>query len=174
MTGRSLALAALAAGAVSFILADPMLAQPPRPPQAGQPAPKAAKPEPLISFLPKGPLEEFIVAQFDIRTINSSLNVGREIYQARLMELGYRPLPRHRPADPLVLDSPTGTITLSLFERGDHNFDGIEDILVCLNDRAKNGSFNATQPLILQKYSDNSPLVALAVGVDDSRCPRSG
>jgi hypothetical protein len=174
MAGRSLALVALAAGAAVLSCATPILAATPRPSQAATPAPKAPKPPPLTSFLPKGPLEEFVVAQFDIRTINSSLNVGREIYQARVMELGYRPLPRLRPADPLVLDSAAGTITISLFERGDHNSDGIEDILVCFNDRAKNGGFNATQPLVLQKYSDNTPLVALAVGVDDTRCPRSG
>jgi hypothetical protein len=174
MTGRALALVALAAGAAFLSCAGPILAAPPKPSEAAKPAQQTPRPQPLTSFLPKGPLEQFVVAQFDIRTINSSVNVGREIYQARLMELGYRPLPRLRPADPVVLDSPTGTITLSLFERGDHNSDGIEDILVCFNDRAKDGKFNATRPLILQKYSDNTPLVALAVGVDDSRCPRSG
>ncbi len=173
MAGRSLALVALAAGAALLTCAAPIWAQAPRPSQTARLAPNSPK-LPLTSFLPKGPLEQFVVAQFDVRTINSSMNVGREIYQARIMELGYRPLPRQRPADPLVLDSPTGTITLSLFERGDHNSDGIEDILICLNDRAKDGSFHATQPLILQKYSEDSPLVALAVGVDDTRCPRSG
>jgi hypothetical protein len=132
------------------------------------------KSDPLTSFLPKGPLEDFVVAQFDIRTINSSLNIGREAYQARLMELGYRIEPRRRATDPLVLRSDAGTITLSLFERGDHNLDGIEDILVCMTDQTKDGKFSATQPLILQKYSDNTPLVALAVGIDDPRCPRRG
>jgi hypothetical protein len=173
MAGRSLALAALTAAAVVLSRAAPISAAPPREPQTARLAPNSPK-LPLTSFLPKGPLEQFVISQFDVRTINSSVNVGREIYQARLLELGYRPLPRQRPSDPLVLDSPTGTITISLFERGDHNFDDIEDILVCLNDRAKDGRFNATQPLILQKYSDNTPLVALAVGVDDARCPRSG
>jgi hypothetical protein len=166
-------LVAMVVGAALFC-ADPMLAAPPaKSAPAEKPAPKTLK-LPLTTFLPRGPLEEFVVAQFDIRTINSSMSVGREIYQARLMELGYRPLPRRRSTDPLVLDSPAGTITLSLFERGDHNLDSIEDVLVCMTDHAKDGRFNATQPLILQKYSDSTPLVALAVGVDDSRCQRAG
>jgi hypothetical protein len=126
----------------------------------------------LTSFLPSGALEDFVVSQFDIRTINSSMNRGREPYQARLTELGYRAEPHRHAGDPLVLKSDDGTITLSLFERGDHNLDGIEDVLVCMTDRTKDGRFSATQPLVLQKFSDTTPLVALAVGVEDSRCPR--
>jgi hypothetical protein len=173
MVRLPIALLAVAAGALALFLAQPILAAPP-PKTAPLAKPEPKRKGPALSFLPKGPLEEFVIAQFDIRTINSSMSVGREIYQARLLELGYRPLPRRRPIDPLVLDSPTGTITLSLFERGDHNLDDIEDVLVCLTDHAKDGRFNATQPLILQKYSDTTPLVALAVGVDDPRCPRVG
>lgn len=155
---------------LALMAAQPGLTAPPK----ARPTPpaKAAKAPPLTSFLPHGPLEDFVVAQFDIRTINSSMNQNRDFYQARLMEMGYRPEPRRRSSDPLVLQSDDGTITLSLFERGDHNLDGIEDVLVCMTDRTKDGRFVATQPLVLQKYSDATPLVALAVGVTDPRCPR--
>jgi hypothetical protein len=160
-----------AAGLLLLLTAQPGLSAPPQPPPT--PA-KPVKAPPLTSYLPVGPLEQFVIAQFDIRTINSSVNQGREFYQARLMELGYRPEARRRPSDPLLLQSDEGTITLSLFERGDHNLDGIEDVLVCMTDRTKDGRFTATQPLVLQKYSEATPLIALAVGVIDPRCPRSG
>lgn len=137
-----------------------------RPPAVERAAPAAG----VSSYLPKGPLEDFVIAQFDIRTINSSVNIGREAYQARLMEVGYRPQSRARSTDPVVLNGPNGTITMSLFERGDHNLDSIEDILVCWVDH--NAAINQTtrQVLVLQKYSESTPLVALAVGVNDPRC----
>ena len=154
-----------------LLAAQPGLGAPPRP---SPPPAEAVRAPPLTSYLPAGRLDEFVVAQFDIRTINSSMNQGRDFYQARLMELGYRPEVRRRPTDPLVLQSDDGTITLSLFERGDHNLDGIEDVLVCMSDRTKDGRFTATQPLVLQKYSEATPLVALAVAIIDPRCPRAG
>ena len=55
-----------------------------------QPA-RPAKAASLTSFLPPGRLDGFVITQFDIRTINSSMNQGRDFYQARLIEVGYRP-----------------------------------------------------------------------------------
>ena len=160
----------------SLLPSDLVIEPPYSSPQAPVPPYEPSRPlptgEPLTSFLPRGALDDYVVSQFDVRTVNSSMNIGRDSYQARLMELGYRAQARKRPTDPVVMDGPNGTITLSLFERGDHNLDNIEDVLVCMIDRNSQSRVTTSQILILQKYSDTTPLVALAVGVYDARCPR--
>src|SRR6185312_6681656 len=85
---------ALAAAGVAALCATPLVAAPPARNASARPAAKRKPPQ--VSFMPPGNLEQFVVSQFDIRTINSSVNIGRETYQARLLELGYRPLLRDR------------------------------------------------------------------------------
>ena len=72
----------------------------------------------------------------------------------------------------MLLRTDDGTITLSLFERGDQNLDGIEGVPVCMSDRTNAGRLTTTQPLVLQKYYKAMPLIALAVGVVDPRGPQ--
>jgi len=99
-----------------------------------------------------------VASNLDIRSFNSSIDGRREAYQARLREVGYAPVPRRPGRGPVVvsLASPEGDVALSVFQRGDLNRDGIEDVLVCFEDSPKNGRFHQVQPLLAQKYTANS------------------
>lgn len=132
---------------------------------------RGARPPPLTTFMPDRGFEEWVAANLDIRSFNSSMDNRREAYQARLRELGYEPVPR-RGRGPVVLTftSAEGEVTMSLFERGDLNRDGIEDVLICFQDRLKGSRYDRTQALLAQKYTPNGPLAALDVQVTDPRC----
>ena len=137
---------------------------------------RAPASQPLATFLPKTGVEEYVASNLDIRSFNTSVDGRRETYQARLREVGYKPVPKRSGRGPVVipLESPDGIVVLSLFERGDRNRDGIEDVLVCFEDRRKDGSYNRSQVLLAQKYAASSPLVALDVDVRDARCRTTG
>lgn len=132
----------------------------------------APRPAPLTTFMPERGFEEWVAGNLDIRSFNSSLDNRREAYQARLREVGYDPVPRRsgRGAAAVNLASPDGDITISIFQRGDFNRDGIEDVFICFDDSLKNGRYHRVQPLLAQKYTANGPLVALDVRVTDPRC----
>jgi len=132
----------------------------------------APKAPPLTTFMPDRGFEEWVASNLDIRSFNSSIDGRREAYQARLREVGYAPVPRRPGRGPVVvsLASPEGDVALSVFQRGDLNRDGIEDVLVCFEDSPKNGRFHQVQPLLAQKYTANGPLVALDIRINDPRC----
>jgi hypothetical protein len=138
-------------------------------------APVAAAPS-LVTHMPQRDFENWVAANLDVRSFNNSQDGRRETYQARFRELGYAPPPPRFGRGPVVvtLESKEGVVALSLFERGDHNHDGVEDVVICIDDLMKDGSYHRVQALLAQKYADDGPLVALDVDIRDRRCQPSG
>jgi hypothetical protein len=122
----------------------------------------------LVTFLPTTGLAGFIVSEWDIRTMSSSINPRRKPEQAHFSEVG---LKISKTTDErVVLDGPDDTFVIQVLKRGDANNDGIEDVMVCFSESAKAGTLASSRPLVLQKYSETTPLVALAYAVHDGRC----
>lgn len=124
--------------------------------------------EDLISFLPSEDIEHFVVNEFDIRTTNSSINPRRKIDQSHFIDMGLSISEVNE--NRVVMDNPNETIVIRILRRGDINKDGIEDLAVCLSEDAKKGSLASSRALILQKYSRDTPLIAIAVEHRDKTC----
>jgi len=124
----------------------------------------------LVSYLPKTDLERFIVNNFDIASIRSSLGPRRQPGQFHFSDLGIRPTAIS--AEKIHLESDGWHYDITVLQRGDLNGDGIEDVAVCFVDdgHGAGGTYFSVQPLLLTRYSKNGPLIAISYEPDDKRC----
>lgn len=123
---------------------------------------------PPATFLPAAGLAKFIVAEWDVRTMSSSLNPRRTTQQSHFSDVGLSV--SEATDDRVVLDGADDTFVIQVLKRGDANNDGIEDVVVCLSESAKVGTLRSSHAFVLQKYSKTTPLVALAYTVRDNQC----
>lgn len=114
----------------------------------------------LVSHLPAVDLGRFIAAELDLATVQSSLNPRRGAHQVRFADLGLTVIEASE--ERVVLEGPYEVMVLRVLERGDSNRDGVEDIVICLSEDAKEGTLASSTVYVLQKYSATTPLVALA------------
>ena len=59
-------------------------------------------------------------------------------------------------------DSEDWFYAIAVLERADKNGDGIEDIVVQIDDRAKKGTYSTSNKLLLTRFSDSGDLIAIA------------
>lgn len=123
----------------------------------------------LVTYLPRTGLAKFIVAEWDIRTIRSSINPRRSTNQAHFSDVGV--VVSKAADDRVELEGPVGYWAIRILGRGDANHDGIEDVIVCLTNEAKQGTLATERAYLLQKYSKTTPLVALSYAVHNQQCP---
>jgi len=124
---------------------------------------------PPVTFLPAAGLAKFIVEEWDVRTMSSSLNPRRTTQQSHFFDVGLSV--SEATDDRVVLESADDTFVIQVLKRGDANDDGIEDVIVCLSESARLGTLRSSHAFVLQKYSKTTPLVALAYAVRDKQCP---
>jgi len=132
---------------------------------------KAAPSDELTSFIPKKNLAQFIADNFDIRSIRSSIRPDRLTpNNPTFASLGLHP--RVIGNDTIRFESHGWIYDIRILGRGDENKDGIEDIAVCFTDDGSGagGTYLTVQPLLLTRYSDKTPLIAISYEVFDSRC----
>lgn len=121
----------------------------------------AAEPEvPGAPLIPRERQGWFLVERLDLTTFRSSLGPSRSKGMRHFSDLGMKPT---KVGDKLVeFDSDDWLLRLTILERADKNGDGIEDLVVQVDDQAKKGSYNQSSKLLLTRFSDRGDLIAIA------------
>ncbi|MBR7800517.1 hypothetical protein [Undibacterium fentianense] len=118
----------------------------------------------LTSHFVKKDVLEQIVTDFDLATIRSSLGPRRDQSHRTLHSFGFTkstPTP-----NTLVLEDEGFIYQIQLLHRGDLNQDGVEDLALCLTEKAKQGTYHAQKPLLVSKYTATGMAVALQFEID--------
>lgn len=126
--------------------------------------PAVAAATPFISHLPAHGLGDLLARQFDLASIRSSLGPSRSPGKNTFASLGI--WPSLTQDTKVVFDDPSWYFAMTVLRRGDFNKDGVEDLEVCFVNRAKRGSYNAQQALLVTRYAPDASLVALAFSMD--------
>ena len=120
----------------------------------------------MTSYFPARDVPRFLAANFDLASVRGSFGSRRTAAQRTFASLGQAPT--RVTAELVEFDSEDWYYSLRILWRGDLNRDGIEDLEVCFVDRAKNGSYNSQQALLVSRYSDSG--LALALRFEVSGC----
>lgn len=118
----------------------------------------------LQSHFPQTGVPQFLFDHLDIATFRSSLGPQRDIDQRRFA--GLSPPPTTLTANAIEILEDNWLRRMTIVDRGDFNRDGIEDLVVCLEDNAIGATYRSTQLLLITRYSDNSAAIALHFSVD--------
>ncbi|MDL2357734.1 MAG: hypothetical protein QFF03_20980 [Pseudomonadota bacterium] len=116
------------------------------------------------SYFPVRDLGRFLVANFDVASIRSSLGPRRSPAQRTFASLGE--LPTKVSEDLVEFDRPDWYYAIRILRRADINNDGIEDLEVCFIDQPRGATYHSQQALLITRYSDSSLAVALKFEVD--------
>jgi hypothetical protein len=118
----------------------------------------------LISYIPRSALESFVAETLDLASFRNSFGPRRTAEQRRFSSFGMTP---NRSANGIIQYEDADWIyRIEIGGRGDHNRDGIEDLKLCFEDRAKDGTYSTAQSLLVTRYSNDGLLVALNYEVD--------
>jgi hypothetical protein len=121
----------------------------------------ADKPEasqtPLI---PKEDLGQFVVSHLDLTTFRNSLSPQRKPGMRHFADLGLKP--SRVSGGEVEFDSDDWRYVITVLERADKNGDGLEDLVVRFEDRAKKGSYAGDSKLLLTRFTATGDLIALA------------
>lgn len=66
----------------------------------------------------------------------------------------------------LIVETEDWVYSITALNIRDFNKDGVIDVEICFNDRAKFGTYNAQQPILISQLSKNSDYIALKFEVD--------
>lgn len=121
----------------------------------------------LESYIPKEDIELFVVQHLDLSTFRNSLGPQRKPGQRIFEDFGIAPTSIKK--NEVEIDSEDWRYHIKILRRADINKDGIEDLEICFIDRAKQGSYNTSKPLLITRFSKTGYLVALDFEVDG--CP---
>ena len=124
----------------------------------------AANAQPTTSFFPTRGVAQFLAENFDLASIRSSFGNRRTPAKRTFADFGM--VPTAATEELLAFDDPTWYHGIKVLRRGDFNKDGIEDLEICFVDRAKEGSYNAQQPLLVTRYSATTYAVAMIFELD--------
>lgn len=124
----------------------------------------AASAQPLVSFFPHKGLGHFLANNFDLASIRSSFGPRRT--PATRTFAAFDMAPTKVTDDILEFDEPTWYYGIRVLRRADINSDGIEDLEICFIDKAKEGSYDAQQALLVTRYSASTYAVAISYQVD--------
>ncbi|MES1947584.1 hypothetical protein C84B14_09557 [Salinisphaera sp. C84B14] len=123
------------------------------------------------SYIPDKGVGEFIISTLDLASFRNSLGPRREPGDHTFADLGMEPTSRSR--DGVVFESNDWRYRIQVLERGDFNGDGIEDLKLCFQDRARDGTYSVQTPLLVSRYDSAGYLVALAFDlIETPTCKR--
>lgn len=111
------------------------------------------------SFLPRKDVGKFIAAQLDITTFRSSLGPQLTPGVRHFADLDMKPTKTGEKE--VEFDMEDWFFAITVLERADKNGDGIEDMLVEIEDRAKEGTYNTTTKVLLSRLSESGRLIAI-------------
>ncbi|MEM9808178.1 MAG: hypothetical protein AAF959_23170 [Cyanobacteria bacterium P01_D01_bin.56] len=111
------------------------------------------------SYFPDQDVAHFLVDHLDLATFRNSLQPRRTTMDRTFTDLGIEP--SFVSETKVELETDDWVYSITILRRGDINRDGIEDLEVCFGDEAKQGTYLATEPLLLTRYSSSDYVVAL-------------
>lgn len=132
-------------------------------------APASAEPARLVTHFPEHDVSRFLFTHFDIATIRSPLNPARSADQRSFASV--LPAPTRFEPDMFEVDAFGWVYRMRILDRGDFNRDGVEDLVACFESRAMLGSYNASQLLLVTRYSEHTPAVAIRFEPSSGRYP---
>ncbi|WP_058835139.1 hypothetical protein [Luteimonas abyssi] len=111
------------------------------------------------SYFPVHDVPRFLFDHLDVATFRSSLGPKRSLEQRTFAQIS--PPPTEVTDDAFEVREPDWLRRLTIVGRGDFNRDGIEDLVICLEDRALRGTYLASQRLLVTRYDAASLAVAV-------------
>lgn len=117
------------------------------------------------SYLPKENIEEFIVSKLDLSSFRNSFGPRRDPGMIHFKDFGERPtkISKNR----IIFDSKDWYYQIDIVDIKDVNRDGLEDIIIDFYDKAKRGSYNTLERLLLSRYGKQGNLIAIRYDVDN-------
>ena len=126
---------------------------------------------PVISHFPQQGLGLFLASHFDLASIRSSFGPRRDRRGQRTLD-DFGMTPTKATDNDLIYDVPGDWyVRMQVTGRRDVNGDGIEDLEVCLTDRAQNGgTYRSVQGLVITRYASDTYALALGFSASDEVC----
>lgn len=114
----------------------------------------------VTSFIPKDKMGAFLAAHLDLTTFRNSFGPRRHPGQRHFADFGLKPTQiREREVEFELED---WFYSVAVTERADVNSDGVEDLVIRFTDQAVKGTYATSEKLLVTRYSEKSPLIALA------------
>jgi hypothetical protein len=126
---------------------------------------------PVVSHFPQHGLGPFLASHFDLASIRSSFGPRRNRPgQRTLADFGMTPTTATD--NDLIYDVPGDWyVRMQVTGRRDVNGDGVEDLEVCLTDRAQNGgTYSSVQGLVITRYTGETYALALSFSASYEVC----
>lgn len=124
------------------------------------------------NLIPSENIEKFVIENFDLSTISSSLHQRMKAgNQSFFHDLQMSPS-SIKPSN-IIFESDDWFYEIKIKSIEDINGDGFKDIAICFIDKAKKGSYNSLQPILLTRYHNNDALVALSYEPTLKDCKKS-
>ncbi len=110
---------------------------------------------------------KLIYEKLNLSTFRNSTGPSRDNGDKYFSDLN---LPLSKVTDnSLIIETDDWVYTITILKVRDFTKDGITDIAVCFNDKAKFATYHSQQPILITQFSETSDYVALKFEVDG--CP---
>lgn len=131
-----------------------------------------AKGPSVHSYLPAENLPQFLVKHLSLASFRNSLGPQRVVGETTFYELGFKQweFAAHR----AVFDGPNWHYGIQVLRQDDINGDGVADAVICFTDQAKEGSYLTVQPLLITRFSNATPAIALKYEVSGCKTYKAG
>lgn len=126
---------------------------------------------PVVSHFPQQGLGPFLASHFDLASIRSSFGPRRDRRGQRTLA-HFDLTPTTATDNDLIYDVPGDWyVRMQVMGRRDVNGDGVEDLEVCLTDRAQNGgTYRSVQGLVITRYASDTYALALSFTASGEVC----
>ena len=123
------------------------------------------------SHLPSRDIEQFIVQKLDLSTFRNSLGPRRQPGMRLFSDFGLQP--RTQANGIIEFQDAEWYYKVKVLGRGDYNWDGLEDLMICFTDQSLQGTYRTDTPLLVTRYSKDGLLIAVAYEIDHDSCGKS-
>jgi len=107
---------------------------------------------------------KLIYEKLNLSTFRNSTGPSRDKGDKYFSDLN---LPLSKVTDnSLIVETEDWIYTITILKVKDFTKDGVTDIAVCFNDKAKFATYNSQQPILITQLKENSDYVALKFEVD--------
>lgn len=110
------------------------------------------------------PILNKIYKRLNVASFRNSTGAARTKEQKYFSDLGF--LISSISNDTMLIETEVWSYKVKIVETRDINGDGLIDASICFTDKAKQGSYNVQQPILLTQYDPNGDFIAINFEVD--------